>query len=75
MAFSSAHLAQENRTHFPFASMFPRIFFLVFRRRDTGEVYLELSGTVCLSVNKECVGATGDVGDILGQLPRITPAK
>jgi len=46
MALSRAHLAEENRTHFPLASMFACSLFLVFVSRDAGEVSLVLRG-VC----------------------------
>lgn len=82
MALSRAHLAQENRTRFPWASMFPCLFFLVLISRDTGEVQLVLRCicteqfavgrwqhcTVCASVNRECRGAVGNAGEGLGGL-------
>lgn len=58
MALPRAHLAEENRTHFPFASMFPCIFFLVFINRDIGEVQLVLH---CIYTRAVFSGETGRV--------------
>lgn len=89
MALSRTHLAQENRTHFPWASMFPCLFFLVLISRATGQVQLVLHCmcteqfavghwqhcTVCASVNKECRGAVGNAGEGLGGLLALHQAQ
>lgn len=89
MALSRAHLAEENRTHFPFASMFLCMFFLEFLCRASGKGWLvphyiytraissgEISRVVwTFSVKKEYMGAVADAGNVLGHPLCITQNK
>lgn len=62
MALLRAHLAQENRTHFPFASMFPSIFFLVLISTDISDALLVLH---CSYTRAIFSGETGRVAQFV----------
>lgn len=67
MALSRAHLAEENRTNFLFASMFPCIFFLVLISRGIGEVWLVLH---CIYTRAVFSGEAGRVAPFVFRLTK-----